>query len=584
MEVVAGVAGVAGVVGILGLVGQAVHGILKLKEFVHGVSTASETVKSFLRAIDSLESALTAISDLLRRTPEEWLVGAEARNTSRLASQIENCRADIDEWVKDVPMHHANSSKIIKSFFGKLRVASEESAYSVFHQKVARHLQGMQLSLDLLGCSYNIHILQQGSVIAKEVKNVAEAQTSFNHGSTHRLLEFDNSFVTHLDPVSSQLDRLENSSQMSSASMSSLASNVSRILELVSSNPALTASKRLDSEDKDSEPDVAHASSTRPAFGRTKLESQELLQRPSQTQVEWSCDILPGVEAAFSASGFICLYCGDEFDQDSPEWSLRDKHRRSDQKRGFHRGLESKDQNLTDDFHSIRDRRWEALFYNNRAVKAMHDHIGGAKSVSPSEERPWEMELNTAISEEGCIVDGLMVASVFSPRSISNDYGGEIRQPSYSLGDGIKVSRYEFEGRCDSFLHATRLRRTNDLSGKPGPDGADALGKSSATSVLPKGPSYTAEVTNGRNQINSWLREILQHSSTARIILFYTMKHGVNFSSMYTWLEKALEFWESDEAATKVDEPDSLSDGAVDSRGSPENRDVTNHETAKQLG
>lgn len=158
MEVVAGVAGVAGVVGILGLVGQAVHGILKLKEFVHGVSTASETVKSFLRAIDSLESALTAISDLLRRTPEEWLVGAEARNTSRLASQIENCRADIDEWVKDVPMHHANSSKIIKSFFGKLRVASEESAYSVFHQKVARHLQGMQLSLDLLGwyaCLFN---------------------------------------------------------------------------------------------------------------------------------------------------------------------------------------------------------------------------------------------------------------------------------------------------------------------------------------------------------------------------------------------------------------------------------------------
>lgn len=419
---------------------------------------------------------------------------------------------------------------------------------------------------------------------------------------------------------------------MSSASMSSLASNVSRILELISSNPALTVSTRLDSEDKDSEPDVAHASSTRSALGRTKLESQELLQRPSQTQVEWSCDILPGVEAAFSASGFICLYCGDEFDQDSPEWSLRgrhlvdehrygecnlllsyhsvetfaqhiqefhqcslshnyhlsdrllDKHRRSDQKRGFHRGLESKDQNLTDDFHSIRDRRWEALFYNNRAVKAMHDHIGGAKSVSPPEERPWEMELNTAISEEGCTVDGLMVASVFSPRSISNDYGGEIRQPSYSLGDGIKVSRYEFEGHYDSPFHATRLRRTNDLSGKPGPDGADALGKSSATSVLPKGPSNTAEVTDGRNQINSWLREILQHSSTARIILFHTMKHGVNFSSMYTWLEKALEFWESDEAATKVDEPDSLSDGAVDSRGSPEIRDVTNHETPEQLG
>ena len=151
MEVVAGVASVAGVVGILDVVGHAVQGIVKLKGFIHDVSTASETVKSFLDAIENLERSLTAISDLLKRAPEEWLVGAEARNTSVLASQLEKCRADIDVLVKEVPIHNANSLTAPRSFFQKLLVASHETAYSKFHQKVQRHQLGMQLSLSVLG-------------------------------------------------------------------------------------------------------------------------------------------------------------------------------------------------------------------------------------------------------------------------------------------------------------------------------------------------------------------------------------------------------------------------------------------------
>lgn len=150
MEVVASIAGVAGVVEILSLVGQAVHGILELKKFVHRASTASETVKSFLDAMDSLESTLTAISDLLKRAPEEWVVGTEAQNTKRLASQVAGCRADIDEWVNEMPTRDI-SSRAIFSFIRKLQVASHEDTYSKFHMKVARHLQGMQMTLDILG-------------------------------------------------------------------------------------------------------------------------------------------------------------------------------------------------------------------------------------------------------------------------------------------------------------------------------------------------------------------------------------------------------------------------------------------------
>lgn len=156
MEVVAGVASVAGVVGILNAVGHVIQGALKLKGFVHDVSTASETVKSFLDATDNLEGVLTAISDLLKRAPEEWLVGAEAQKTRILASQVEKCRADIDALVKEVPIHNSNSLTAKKSILKKVLVASHETAYKKFHRKVERHLSGMQLSLSVLGRYNNL--------------------------------------------------------------------------------------------------------------------------------------------------------------------------------------------------------------------------------------------------------------------------------------------------------------------------------------------------------------------------------------------------------------------------------------------
>ena len=486
---------------------------------------------------------------------------------------------------------------------------------------------------------YSSHIIKQGGLIAEEVSSFADSQLSFNGESTKRFLELDKSFVARMDPVSGQLDRLESSSRMSSASMSSLASNVSRILELVSSNPALAVSEASHDEDEKSKPNVAHASLARTTFEKPKFDPRTL-QRPSRTKVEWSCDFLPGIEAAFSASGFSCLYCADEFDQDSAEWFLKarhlvdehrygecnlllaydseekfakhiqefhqcslghvyhlynellDKHCRFGREMGFHRGQESNDQNLTDDFHSIRSRRWEALFDNHRGLKAMSDHSRGAKFVLHPElaqetqpvQRPWDMGFYNAISEEGCIIDGLMVASIFHPWSIFNPYGNNIKKPCYSLGDGIKVSRYEFDDRCDSLFEATRLLHTHDANEKPGLGKDESRGKPSASFIVPEGSLDTAKVTNQRDQINSWLLEILKNSTTTRIIVFRTMTHCVNYSDMDTWLEKVLEFWETDEAATKLDEPDNLSDGAVDSRGSPEARSVTNHEDTEPLG
>ena len=158
MEVVAGVASVAGVVGILGVVGHTIQGILKIKEFVHDTSIASRTVKRFLDAVDNLERSLRAISDLIDRLPEEWLVGAEARNTGILASLVAKCRADIDALVKELPIHNADSLTTKKSIFKKILVATHETAYNKFHQNVERHLSGIQLILSVLGRYRNLSL------------------------------------------------------------------------------------------------------------------------------------------------------------------------------------------------------------------------------------------------------------------------------------------------------------------------------------------------------------------------------------------------------------------------------------------
>lgn len=452
---------------------------------------------------------------------------------------------------------------------------------------------------------------------------------SFNHEVIQSFSSTNESFIAHLSPISSQLDRLENSSQMSSASFSSLASDVSRLLGLVSSNPALCVIAKSDDAGMVSDAEQSAKSVT----AKSNLDPCKLPQQPSKTKVEWSCDFLPGIEAAFSTTGRYCLYCGDDFDDS--EWPLKgrhlvdehrygdcnlrlgyyseetfaqhiqefhqcslghiwhlsnelvDKHCQSDREKGFHRGLESKHQHLIDDFHSIRSQRWENLFNNSKMLKERHGQSDSAGFASPPRsaqhiqpvQGPSELGLYTALSEEACIVDGLMVSSFFRPDS----YFRNSTMPCYSLGDGIKVSRYEFNGLCDSLLEATRLLRTDDTNNNSELNDEKFGEKSSATSGFLKGSLNRAQIPKEGSRINSWLQEILESSFTTKIIMFHTTKQlGVKFSDMHTWLEKVLEFWELDEAASRLDGLESCSDGAVDSRSSPEVRDVESGENAKQ--
>ena len=441
--------------------------------------------------------------------------------------------------------------------------------------------------------------------MAEQVKIAAEAQTSFHQVSMKEFGKIDDGFVTRLSRVSSQLDRLESSSQKSETSMSSLASDMSRMLGILSSSPALSVSAKSDEGNRQLvETDT---NSVSPRVVRRKISSKLSQQRQQLFlgPVEWSCDLLPGIEAAFSASGSICLYCGDVFDDHSADWSIKgrhlvDEHRYGEcnvylsydsevkfaehiqqfhhsfldydnflskkfllshfqygQKKAFHRGMISTEQHLTDDFYDLKSPRWCSLFDNSRVLNAMHDHCGGMKApfraVAPGRppvQRPLGSDIYNALLAEGCIVDGLMIASISHNRSSISCVGDEVTIPYFSSRDSNEFS-------TDKKPHLDLLT-------------AESLTRLVVTS---------SKAVNENKRINSWLQQILTSSSTTRTILFHTVKTAdLFFSNMNTWLEKVLEFWESDEAANKVDEPENHSEGALDSRGSPEIRNVIAYE------
>ena len=121
--------------------------------------------------------------------------------------------------------------------------------------------------------------------------------------------------------LNEKIDRLESSAVQSSASMSSIASDVSRILEMLSA-----------AQESSYKPDDAAVGDTKPGFkfeapvlGVAKSTSEDELD---SKHIEWCCDALPGIEAAFETrfDGYGCCYCGSSLGKEEITWYDRGKH------------------------------------------------------------------------------------------------------------------------------------------------------------------------------------------------------------------------------------------------------------------
>jgi hypothetical protein len=141
----------ASVAGILSLVGQSIDGIIKLRGFVKDVKNSPKTLGTFLHNVDSFHTSLSQIQQLLNQLPEEQPIATTQLDLQTLNWQLEACAGDIKQWLDLSRMLDLKSSSAIEAFFKKLRVAANKDGFSEFHNQIARHQRGLNISLSVLG-------------------------------------------------------------------------------------------------------------------------------------------------------------------------------------------------------------------------------------------------------------------------------------------------------------------------------------------------------------------------------------------------------------------------------------------------
>lgn len=569
MEVVGGIASVAGTVAILGLIGQSVDGILKLKKLVSLIRDADRAVEIFVTDLDSLSGTLASIRELIEKIPDEWLIGEDAISVDVLASQVEKCRDDIKVWEKDAAKLNTKSSRSIDTFFKKLRVASEGCSFNEFHRKVASHQQGIQISLDILGRymlsseiwhhteirirSFDILCSRRSQVTNANVIELMQGQGALDLTVSRAR----DSISEQLEDMSNKLDWVDARSRGSNASMSTLASQLSYLIDMVSASSG----------------------------GSLKGVSVEKVQQASPSNVhvgtgrlEWSCDTLPGIENSFDESSTdqaICKYCEEPFDTRSTDWYVRGKHLADAHHFGQCNLLLSYPtsdhfKEHLFEFHRMSGHKWPELIDEHKRPTTIYHFHRGEESKSQR-----TMQIDEAAETEGIYHARMTTILHHTEDALSNARISKAPIPGLTqlqwhlereiacLQEEFIVGGYTFE----ALKYPVGLFISN----------LDADSKSRTISASNTTPEYQFEApkfkdkASKRSCINLWLYEILRSSNTTKLVLRDISKAaGPDDLGTEAWIQGVLKYWTQDEAATGPDQIYVPSDGAVDSRDSLE--------------
>jgi len=425
----------------------------------------------------------------------------------------------------------------------------------------------------------DLHGRTQSNSMIEKIDGLAEAQSSFNQKLAHSW-RAQNEYQTSLQgsisdnfhPVSRSVSNLEAASQDSSDRISSIASDISRILEIISAGS--NQSGGSDYEE------------TRPSGSSWA------------GNTEWSCDSMPGIESAFTErkpdSMVQCLYCGISFGAISRDWcalgghlvafhnygkcnfsmsyiteSLFRKHmidfhdvstnceyrvhqlikiHQSTSRTGrFHRGPESKAQapcpvDEIAESSGIYRARLKAL------LQCYEEEM--TDSVMCQEEKVRDIQLGLD-NDIACLQEEFVVAG--------HNINYDPRFCEINLEGG---SRQECQDEC------IQDRRYIDIDEDPYKSLCDGLFQAK----MPKGYGGL----NRREEVNWWLFGVLRSSWTNRIILRDKIQlNNPPQPAMRDWLRVVIKHWEKDEAANGADELYEDSDGAVDSRDSLKPRCVS---------
>ena len=397
--------------------------------------------------------------------------------------------------------------------------------------------------------------------------------------------------------LNEKLDRLESSTVQSNTSISSIASDVSRILEMLSA-----------AQESSCKSDNAAVGDAKPG---SKVEAPVLRAMKSKSEdehdsrhVEWCCDALPGIEAAFETrfDGYGCCYCGSSLGVEEITWYDRGKH--LVEVHNFGRCNLSFAYRTGDQFvQHMRD--CHRMFIRNDNFILQHERITGNSSL----QRGWSSDTQALAPIDECaqtrgvymaqlkaIVEASKTSNSMSP-SIEPQTGiiqGDRRlwqlmwdvarlQEEFivhghdisSYYSGCESLEHEF-WKLDCFELATRSLgrpslqtwRTDLMSYEPYFSDSYHM-RLSVLAIASAGfsPFLSGAVLGNnrirrRHSINDWLYEILSQSWTTRIMVREMTGRGT------FQLRETLSHWYKDEAIVEPEWQCEESNGALDSRDS----------------
>lgn len=304
--------------------------------------------------------------------------------------------------------------------------------------------------------------------------------------------------ATQLYPVSNKLESVERSSQYSSASISSLASDVSRILELVSASPARSE--------------------------RSDLETSGFLSSPQPEKYEgweWCCDSLSGIEGAFSdqRSGreVKCMFCKEHFDLNATDWYDRGKHLAETHRYG--------QCNLSLSYHyTSRFRSHMINFHdmtsNDTGFVSAHQREVQVNRFQRGPHSNWQAQhVPEETSESSGIYHAQLKALLHEFSNTKQDSAPDdslyratsltARQQLLEAGIACLQERFIVDGHILNFEDDRPI--TSETS--------QGIARSISEALFQTRKSIIKDSMDRTEKVNEWLLEVLRHSTTNRIIL-----------------------------------------------------------------
>jgi hypothetical protein len=140
----------ASVAGIIGFTGQALTGLVALKNFVESIKDGPKTAATVISDIEALESSLQSVSDLILQYEREAPANANLEMCiTFLRSHVETCCREVHSWKEEYALNSGPRS--IKSILKRIASAGHKESLEKLAMRVSRQQQILNLDLSSVG-------------------------------------------------------------------------------------------------------------------------------------------------------------------------------------------------------------------------------------------------------------------------------------------------------------------------------------------------------------------------------------------------------------------------------------------------